>query len=100
MKISVVAKRIHFATFPSDSADNVMLEIYCNPKGEVPDYPNMSPLIVHLAFSDENPEATKTRITAAGATCVEDLNLPDGSRLIMMRDPLGLAIQFCKRSAK
>jgi hypothetical protein len=72
MKISVVAKRIHFTTFPSDSADNVMLEIYCNQKDEVPDYPNMSPLIVSLAFSDDNPEATKTRITAAGETALSN----------------------------
>lgn len=98
LKIMKKRDEAPFTTFLSDSADNVMLEIYCNPKDEVPDYPNMSPLIVHLAFSDDNPEATKTRITAAGATCVEDLNLPDGSRLVMMRDPWGLAIQFCKRN--
>jgi hypothetical protein len=33
----------------------------------------------------------------AGATWVQDEHLPDGSQLIMMRDPWGLAIQLCKR---
>jgi len=32
-----------------------------------------------------------------GAGYVEEVNLPDGSKLIMMRDPWGLAIQLCKR---
>jgi len=89
-----------FTTFLSDSADNVMLEIYCNPENEVPDYPNMSPLIVHIAFSDDDPEATQKRLTAAGASFVEELHLPDGTVLLMMRDPWGIALQFCKRAVK
>ena len=91
---------VPFTTFLSDSADNVMLEIYCNPENEVPDYPNMNPLLLHIAFSDDNPETTKKRLTAAGASFVEELYLPDGSHLLMMRDPWGLALQFCKRAVK
>jgi catechol 2,3-dioxygenase-like lactoylglutathione lyase family enzyme len=100
MKIMKKRDQAPFTTFLSDSGDNVLLEIYRNPESEVPDYPNMNPLVVHLAFSDDDPDATKTRLTAARATCVEEINLPDGSRLIMMRDPWGLAIQFCKRSSR
>jgi glyoxylase I family protein len=99
--MKIVKQRDHapFTTFLADSAGNVMLELYCNPENEVPDYPNMNPLIVHIAFSDDNPGATKTKLIAAGATCHEEVDLPDGSRLVMMRDPWGVAIQFCKRSA-
>jgi glyoxylase I family protein len=99
--MKIVKKRDHapFTTFLSDNAGSVMLELYCNPENEVPDYPHMNPLIVHIAFSDDNPQATKTRLIAARATCIEEVDLPDGSHLVMMRDPWGLAIQFCRRGA-
>jgi hypothetical protein len=57
----------------------------------------MHPLLLHLAFASANPEADKLRLLEAGATWVQDEHLPDGSQLIMMRDPWGLAIQLCKR---
>ena len=57
----------------------------------------MDPLLVHLAFVSPDPENDKNRLIEAGAGYVEEVNLPDGSKLIMMRDPWGLAIQLCKR---
>ena len=97
MKIVRKQDEAPFTTFLSDISDNVMIEIYCNPEDEVPDYHNMNPLILHIAFSDANPEGTKTRLTTAGAKFIEELYLQDGSHLVMMRDPWGIAIQFCKR---
>ncbi len=58
----------------------------------------MDPLLLHVAFVSEDPDADKVALLAAGATFVTDLSLDDGSQLIMMRDPWGLAIQLCKRS--
>ncbi|MEX0720974.1 MAG: VOC family protein [Balneolaceae bacterium] len=84
-------------TFLADESGRVMLEIYTNPPGEVPDYPNMNPLIVHLAFVSENPASDKERLISAGATVVTDEHLKDNSHLIMMRDPWGFCIQLCKR---
>ncbi|MBA9076362.1 VOC family protein [Rufibacter quisquiliarum] len=57
----------------------------------------MNPLLVHLAFVSENPTADKERLCLAGATCVSDQTLDDGSHLVMLRDPWGLALQLCKR---
>ena len=37
------------------------------------------------------------RHAAAGAVVVDEVRLDDGSHLIMMRDPWGLALQLCKR---
>ncbi len=37
------------AHFLVDDSDQMMLEIYCNPADQVPDYPNMHPLLLHLA---------------------------------------------------
>jgi hypothetical protein len=89
-----VAPHTHFI---GDKSGAIMLEIYNNPVDQVPDYFNMDPLLVHLAFLSSDPGSDKDKLIDAGASYVEEVNLPDGSKLIMMRDPWGLAIQLCKR---
>lgn len=74
-----------------------LLEIYCNPPDQVPEYRKMDPLLLHLAFASADPEADAARLTAAGATRIDEVRLADGSHLIMLRDPWGLALQLCKR---
>jgi hypothetical protein len=64
----------------------------------VPDYRSMNPLLLHLAFESHDPVADSQRLIAAGSSLVEDLRLPDGSHLMMLRDPWGLAVQLCKRT--
>lgn len=86
--------------FLADDSGDVMLEIYCNPADQVPDYANQNPLIVHLAFVCEDPEATRANLEAVGATFAEEVKLADGSHLVMLRDPWGFSIQFCKRGKK
>jgi glyoxylase I family protein len=87
-----------FTTFLADGSGRIMIEIYKNPADEVPPYRTMNPLLVHLAFVSEAPERDMARLLEAGATLDSELHLDDGSYLIMMRDPWGLAIQFCKRA--
>jgi glyoxylase I family protein len=86
--------------FLADDSGDVMIEIYCNPVDQVPDYPNMNPLIVHLAFVCETPDETRAALEAEGATFAEEVKMEDGSHLVMMRDPWGFALQFCKRGKK
>ena len=88
----------HETHFLADSSGDVMLEIYNNPPDSVPDYKAMNPLLVHLGFVSDNAEKDKQWLLDAGATFVEEVNLPDGLLLIMMRDPWGLAIQLCQRA--
>ena len=83
--------------FLADETDRVMIEIYCNPADQVPDYANMDPLIVHLAFVSVDPEADAARLVSAGARVVDDVKLKDGSHLKMLKDPWGFSIQLCKR---
>ncbi|MBF8963609.1 VOC family protein [Pontibacter sp. FD36] len=86
-----------FMTFLADDSGRVMVEIYLNPADEVPAYREMNPLLVHLAFVSENPIADQDRLVAAGASLVSEQHLEDGSHLVMLRDPWGLALQLCKR---
>jgi len=87
-----------YTTFLRERSGVMMIEIYCNPPDQVPSYVNMNPLQLHLAFVSANPETDKARLLAAGATLAQETHLPDGSYLITMRDPWGLAIQLCKRT--
>ena len=86
-----------YTHFIADSSGVNMLEIYNNPPDQVPVYAEMDPLQVHVAFVSEDPVADRDSLVAAGAMMVDDLHLDDGSHLVMLRDPWGLAIQLCKR---
>jgi glyoxylase I family protein len=84
--------------FLADDAGETVIEIYCNPSDQVPDYPSMNPLLLHLAFVSASPDDDSSRLIAAGATWVDELRFPDGTHLVMLRDPWGLALQLCKRT--
>ena len=83
--------------FLADS-DSTVLEIYCNPPDQVPDYGSMNPLLFHIALTSSDPAADAKRLMAAGVTWVEEIRTTDGSHLVMLRDPWGMALQLCKRS--
>ena len=87
-----------FTHFLADDSGTILLEIYCNPPDQVPEYRSMDPLLTHVAFVSADPDSDKASLVAAGALLVEDKALEDGSRVIMFRDPWGLAIQLCKRA--
>ncbi|WP_162419113.1 VOC family protein [Cyclobacterium roseum] len=98
--LTVVKKMANapFMTFLADDSGKVMIELYQNAKAPVLEYAKLDPLMLHLAFVSENPEEEKKRLVAAGAELVSDDTLEDGTRLLMLRDPWGLSIQFCKRA--
>lgn len=97
MRIVMQLNEDPYTHFLADESGN-MIEIYSNSAAEIPDYEHMHHLILHLAFVSENPDADRARLEQKGATFIEDIKTPDGSHLLMMRDPFGLAIQFCKRA--
>jgi glyoxylase I family protein len=86
---------IHFL---ADANGRAVVEIYSNPADPVPDYASMHPLRFHLAFAANDIDADKAALIAAGATMVDEQTTADGSRLTMLRDPWGLALQLCKRT--
>lgn len=86
-----------YTHFLADAGGSMMIEIYSNPVDQVPSYALMNSLLLHLAFVSEDPEGKKADLLKAGATFEQEVKLEDGSHLVMMRDPWGLAIQLCKR---
>lgn len=85
--------------FIADAGGNMMLEIYHNPPDAVPDYRAMDPLSLHIAFMVDDVEKTRRRLITAGATIATDITVTDsGDKLVMLRDPWGVPIQFVKRA--
>jgi glyoxylase I family protein len=97
MKIVRQATTAPFTTFLADDSGRIMVELYNNPPDQVPDYNNMHPLLLHLAFVSVEPEKDKNRLVNAGAVLQTEQTLDDGSVLIMLKDPWGFSIQLCKR---
>jgi catechol 2,3-dioxygenase-like lactoylglutathione lyase family enzyme len=87
-----------FMTFLADDSGKIMIELYQNPKATVLKFESLDPLMLHLAFVSESPADDADRLVDAGASKVSDDTLPDGTRLIMLRDPWGLAVQLVKRA--
>lgn len=90
-------KESPYMTFLADNSGQIMVEIYSNPLAIIPDYTSNHPLMVHLAFVSENPDQDSERLQKAGATEVSNDHKPDGSHLVMLRDPWGFCVQLCKR---
>ena len=85
--------------FISDPDQDVMLELFSNPRVPPVDWSGLAPLTLHIAFRSEDPIADSTRLEKAGAAFVErNGRTPNpGDILILMRDPWGNVIQLARR---
>lgn len=83
--------------FLGDDAGAGVLEIYHNRRDTPPDYAALDPLRLHIALVSADPDADAARLIAAGASKAEEVRLADGTLLVMLRDPWGLALQLCRR---
>jgi len=86
-----------FIHFIADAAGRSVIEIYGNTADPFPAYVSMHPLRLHVAFATSDPDGSRDALVAAGASFVDEMTREDGTRLIMLRDPWGLALQLCKR---
>lgn len=86
-----------YTHFLADNTDRVIIEIYSNPAAPYPDYPKQHQLVFHIAFVATDTKAVRAKLEKAGATFIIE-ETPDNSSLLMMRDPWGVALQFCQRS--
>ncbi len=87
-----------FTCFLADASGRTVVELYSNPAAPYPDYAHTHPLVFHFAVVAADARAARDRLLAAGATLAFEDSLPDGSVLVMLRDPWGVALQFCQRA--
>jgi len=88
-----------FTHFVADASGRTILELYTNTAAPIPDYAAQHTLCLHVAWAVADATAVKARLIAAGASLVNDSVLEDGTHLVMLRDPWGVALQLCQRSA-
>lgn len=86
-----------FTRFLADENDQVMMELYCNPRAPLSGHAGQHQLVFHVAFESAQAEADKQRLIAAGASLVEEIKPEEGTHLVMLRDPWGLPLQICQR---
>ena len=85
--------------FLAESAGHVRLELYNNPAAPVPDYSDVDPLVIHLAFCSPDAAADSQRLLAAGATpATETFLTPTGDQIAIVRDPWGFPVQLARRA--
>ncbi len=87
-----------FMHFLADETGRVIVELYSNPKAPYPDYAGAPPLVFHLAVATSDAQAERARLERSGAILFLEEPQPDGSLLIMMRDPWGVPLQLCQRT--
>ncbi len=87
-----------YTSFLADDTGRVIVEFYTRTDAVIPDYAAAHPLCFHIAFVSENNEVIRTKLVLAGADKGYEEILPDGSRLMMLRDPWGIPLQFCHRA--
>ena len=89
------------ARFLADSQGRTVLEIYNNAAAPMPDYPALSPFVLHVAFASGNVDADVARLLASGATLVDApaVASPSGDVLAMLRDPWGVPLQLVRRAS-
>jgi len=84
--------------FLASARGQVMLEFYRNPEAPVPDYQEIDPLVLHLAFSVADVAAVRAHLLSVGATAEGEISTNnDGDTLAMLRDPWGIPLQLVKR---
>ena len=89
-----------YTHFLADESGRVVLELYSNTAAAMPDYRLAHPLVFHVAVVADEARAEQTRLVAAGATLFQVDSLPDGSLLVMLRDPWGVPLQLCQRAQR
>ena len=84
--------------FLADASRRAMIELYANPVARTDTYRDLHPAQLHVAFTSPDPGADAARLVEAGAQLIEHQHGTDGSHLVMLRDPWGLALQLAKRA--
>ena len=83
----------------ADTTGRLIFEFYTNSGEEIPDYSQMAPPTMHLAFYVSDVPGAVAKLTAAGATIFSDYETADsGDEMAMLRDPWGIPLQLIRRA--
>jgi catechol 2,3-dioxygenase-like lactoylglutathione lyase family enzyme len=97
----VIARRREeapYTHFLADETGHIVVELYTNTTQPCLEFPALHPLLFHFAVVATDARAERVRLEKAGAALVVEETLPDGTILVMMRDPWGVPLQLCQRA--
>jgi glyoxylase I family protein len=97
-KVARAREDAPYTHFLADETGRIIVELYSNAQAAIPDYGAAHPLCFHVAMATSNAREERARLEHAGATLFLEDPQPDGSMLIMMRDPWGVPLQLCQRT--
>ncbi|MEM7129728.1 MAG: VOC family protein [Chloroflexota bacterium] len=98
MKIVLANTTAPFIHFISDGQGS-MLELYSNPDADIPDYSEIHPQTLHIAFVTDTIEEERQRLIDEGATPVGEITPLGTNLLAFFRDPWGVPFQLVKRQS-
>lgn len=87
-----------YTHFLADETGRIIVEFYSNKKAAFPDYRAINPLNLHIALVAADARAERARLEQAGATLHLEDPQPDGTLLVMLRDPWHVPLQLCQRT--
>ena len=93
-------KNSPYMTFLADSTGRVVLELYSREDAVMKNFKEEHPLTFHVAFVSDNAKRDMERLIGVGAILFDEVHKPDGSHLVMLRDPWGMPLQLCQRAIK
>ena len=87
-----------YTYFIADSGEHIMMELFHNINFVSLNLPELSFMAFHFAFMVKDVEKIKDKLLDAGATLAQNISTtPTGDKVLMLRDPWGLPIQFVQR---
>jgi catechol 2,3-dioxygenase-like lactoylglutathione lyase family enzyme len=87
-----------YTHFLSDETGRIVVELYTNLTQAFLDFAATHPLLFHFAVVATDARSDRQRLEKAGASLLTEEVLPDGSVLVMLRDPWGVPLQLCQRT--
>jgi glyoxylase I family protein len=87
-----------FTHFLGDESGRVVIELYSNSAAPCLPVAETPAAAFHVAVVAPDARSERRRLIEAGATFQSEDVFPDGTCLIMLRDPWGISLQLCQRA--
>lgn len=97
MRIVIAQENPPYMHFVADESGS-MLELYNNPAAPMPDYANMHPANLHIAFASPAIADDLARLIDAGAIALGEISTSAaGDQLVFLRTPWQVPFQLVQR---
>ena len=98
MRLVVAGTVAPFMHFVADDV-GTMIELYNNSAAPMPDYANINPFNLHIAYTSPQIEADRARLLANGAIAAGEITVTAaGDKICFLRTPWHVPFQLVQRA--